>query len=169
MAVATSTLVIGSLLLAGGTAKTVSALKQGKDEASIAKNQGEVNAMIFEQQARMVAEQKKISDYQNRRKIAKMRGAVTAAAAGKGILLSGSPAAIMVDNESNLRFDAAIEQYNLDVRKNYYLSRKNESTYMGQSGAYLAKKRAKAKAWSSILNTGTNIAFLGSGKGFYNA
>ena len=163
--------ILGGIGLAGGI---MSAMDQNRQQTNAANlqaqaymQQAQYNAELYQQQAKMIQQQKKIADYQSRRRIASMRGDLTAMTAGKGLLFSGSPAAIMVDNESQLRYDAAIEKYNLDVRRNSYLSQASMALYTGQqnSAAALAQAPTKKGLFATILGQVGGMAGMFGGGG----
>jgi hypothetical protein len=81
------------------------------------KRESDFNASILHQQAGMIEEQKKLQAMQDDRTIRAMMGRTVAATAGKGIEMSGSPIAIMIDTRTQLEFDKAIGQYNLEMQK----------------------------------------------------
>ena len=170
MAVGSATMaILGGVKLASGIMQVIQQQRQHAQQVNAANmqaqaymQQGAYNAELAMQQAKMIEQQKKIADFQSRRRIASMRGDLTAMTAGKGLLFSGSPAAIMVDNESQLRYDAAIEKYNLDVRKNYYKSTAAWSQYSGlqQAGLARASVPAKPNMFAGILNAVGDTAMM---------
>src|SRR3990167_10508456 len=99
MAVGTTTAILAASAAFTATTQIMGANTQAK---SIQK-QSEYNAQIYEQQASMIQEKKKIQEYQFNRQAAFARGAVISKTAGKGLLLSGSPLAILVDNETQMQ------------------------------------------------------------------
>src|SRR3990172_4138920 len=116
MAVGTAAAIVGGAIIAGGAYSAYSQAKGGQQQAKSIERQAAFNAEVYEQQA------KKIQDTQYLRAASRMRGSITASAAGKGFLMSGSPLAILIDSESQLQFDKAIDDYNLDVERNFALS-----------------------------------------------
>lgn len=162
MAVGTTAAVLGGLAIAGGVTSAVMQAKAGQAQAKSVVRQGEFNAQIYEQQAEMIKEKKKIQDYQFNRQAALVRGAIVSRTAGKGLLLSGSPLAILIDNESQMQFDKAIEDYNLDVESNFAKSGAIQQRATGAEQAKLAKSTGYSNAFSTLMNTGTNfLAFRG--------
>lgn len=160
MAVGTTT---AALLVAGGAFSAGTAIIGGHQQAKSIQQQARFNAEVYDQQAQMVLEKKKIQDYQYNRNAARARGSIIAATAGKGFNMGGSPLAILADNESQMLFDKAIADYNLDVEANYAMS---GATYYRQTGAAqsrLARYTGYSNAFSTMLNTGTNIALLNIG------
>lgn len=149
-----------ALLLAGGAFSATSSIMGANQQSKAIKKQAEYNAQIYEQQGAMIQEKKKIADYQFNRNAARARGAIIARTAGKGLNLSGSPLAILIDNESQMQFDKAIEDYNLDIERNYAAS---GASYMRQTGAAqsrLARYGGYSTAFSTLLNTGTTLGML---------
>ena len=153
----TTTAVLATLAVAGAV-KATTQIMAGQAQAKSAKSMGEWNADVYAQQAGMISEQKKIEEYQYNRAAAKMRGAITAGTAGRGLLLSGSPLALFADSESQLLFDKAVGQYNLDIQKNYALSGEDYYRRTGQEQARLSKFQGYSNAFSTILNTAGYMA-----------
>lgn len=157
MAVGTAALITGAVV-AGGIGTSLIQASAGRKEAKGIERQAAFNAQVYEQQASMIEEKKKIQDYQYLREATRRRGAISARTAGKGLLLSGSPLAVMIDSESQLLFDKAIEDYNLDVEKNFALSGATATRFSGQEQSRLAKTRGYSNAFSTVLNTGAIFA-----------
>lgn len=152
--------IASAIMLAGGAYSAASQYSAGKQQAQNIQRQSEYNAQIYEQQAGMIMEQKKLKEYQYNREAARFRGSVIARTAGKGLNLSGSPLAILIDNETQMKYDQAIDQYNLDVSKNYALSGAEYTRQTGVQESRLARARGTAGAFSTILNSATNYAIL---------
>ena len=110
------------------------------------KKEGDYNASVLHQQAGMIDEQKKLQFYQDDRAIRKIMGQTVATTAGKGIKMSGSPIAIMIDTRTQLEMDKAIGQYNLDVQK-YGVT--------AQAGA--EKRKGKTAMYSGITQGLTTV------------
>ena len=151
MAIGASALMIG-----GGAFSAVSSAMAGQAEASNIQKQAEYNAQIYEQQAEMIQQKKKISEYQFNREAAFARGSVVASTAGKGFFLSGSPMAILIDNESQMQFDKAVNDYNLDVERNYAMSGATNTRAQGASQASAAKMAGYTNAFRTMLSLGAN-------------
>jgi hypothetical protein len=149
-----------AILLAGGAASAGMSVAGGNAQAKNIQRQGEFNAQVYDQQAEMIKEKKKISDTQFLRNSAQVRGSIVAKTAGKGMLLSGSPLAILIDNESQMLFDKAIGDYNLDVESNRAKSGAIYSRETGAAQAKLARFTGYSNAFSTMLNTGTSIGAL---------
>ena len=149
-----------ALLLAGGTFSATSSVMGGNTQAKAIQKQSEYNAQVYEQQGQMILEQKKIQDYQFNRQAARARGSIVASTAGKGLLLSGSPLAILADNESQMQFDKAISDYNLDVERNYAISAAKNTRQQRIYNSRAARYSGYTNAFSTLLNTGTNVALL---------
>lgn len=137
----------------GGIMQAFSQQKAGSEYANSMMRQAEHNAQIFEQQAAMIQARKKIEDYQYKRAAKKLRGTVISRTAGKGLQLTGSPLAVMVDNESQLLFDKAISEYNLDVEANYARSAAAQARYIGAENARYARAQGSANSLTSILSS----------------
>lgn len=160
MAVGTTT-----LLLAGGGMSAAASAIGGEVQAKSIQRQAEHNATIYEQQAEMVKQKKKISEYKFNRQFGQMVGSTVAATAGKGLTLSGSPMAILIDNESQMLFDKAIQDYNFDIERNYALSAAENTRQQGAMDARAKRFEGYSNAFSQILSTGANIGMMNLGSG----
>lgn len=143
-----------ALLIGGGIGSAASSVMAGNQQAKSIKAQGEYTAQVYEQQATMVKEQQKVANYQFNRNAARARGAIVAATGGKGFNLSGSPLAIMVDNETQMQFDNAIENYNFDIESGYARSAAGYSRQTAANQAAFARASGYSNAFSTLLNTG---------------
>lgn len=151
-----------ALLLAGGAFSAVSQVMGAQTQAKAITRQAEYNAQVYEQQAEMVQQKKKISDVQFARQQARVRSSIVAKTAGKGLMLSGSPLAVMADTESQLLFDKSIQDYNMDIDRNYALSGAAYSRQKGAMDSRLTKYSGYSNAFSTILNTGASIGMYDS-------
>ena len=149
-----------ALLMAGGAFAATTQVIGANTQAKAIKKQAESNAQMYDQQASMVQEKKKIQDYQFLRSAAFARGSIIAKTAGKGFNMGGSPLAILIDNETQMQFDKAIEDYNLDIEQNYALSAAANTRQQGIYSARATKAQGYSNAFSTILNTGTSIGMM---------
>ena len=147
-----------SLLLASGGISAASSIMGGEMSAKAAEQQAEYNAKLYGQQANMVTEKKKVHDYQYGRMFGQAMGANVAATAGKGLTMSGSPMAIMADTQSQILFDQAVGDYNLDMERHIALANADQERRKGQQEARAARFEGYSNAFSTILNTGANIS-----------
>jgi hypothetical protein len=108
----------------------------------------------------MIQEKKKIQDYQFQRDAARARSGIIAQTAGKGFNMGGSPLAILIDNESQMQFDKAIGDYNLDIEANYARSGATYTRETGYAQSRLARFSGYSGAFSTVLNTGATIGML---------
>ena len=146
-----------ALLLAGGAFSATTSIMGANAQAKGIKKQAEYNAQIYEQQGQMIQEKKKIADYQFNRQAAKVRGSIISQTAGKGFNLGGSPLAILIDNESQMQFDKAIDDYNLDIEANYARSGATYTRETGRQQSRLAKFTGYSNAFTTLLNTGATM------------
>jgi|GEM_PF-2387701 len=153
----------GALLIAGGAFSATTQIMGANQQAKSIQKQAEYNAQVYEQQATMVMEKKKIQDYQFHRQAAAVRGSIIAKTAGKGLMLSGSPLAILIDNETQMQFDKAIGDYNLDIERNQAMSSATSIRETGATEARAAKAAGYSNAFSTILNTGSTMAMMNLG------
>lgn len=154
-----------ALLLAGGGFTAATSIGAGNAQAKAIEKQAAFNAEVYDQQGEMIKAKKNIQDYQFNREAARVRGSVVAKTAGKGLMLSGSPLAILIDNETQMQFDKAIGDYNLDIERNYAMSGANYTRQTGKSQSALARFTGYSNAFSTALNTGTNIGILNAKAG----
>jgi len=154
MAIGTTT----AILLGVGAASAGLQVGAGNAQAKNIERQAKYNAEIYDQQAGMIQEKKRIQDQQFNRQAARVRGSIVSRTAGKGLLLSGSPAAILADTESEMLFDKAIADYNLDVERNYAASGAGYMRDEGASQSRLARFTGYSNAFSTLLNTGLMAA-----------
>lgn len=159
MAIGTAA-ILGTAVLGAGAFSAISQAKAGNQQAKSLVNQGEFNAQVYEQQAEMILNQKKLSDYQYHRTAARSRGAIVSHAAGAGFDFGGSPLAIAIDNESQLLLDKATSDYNLDVEANFAKSGATYQRGTAYQQAQLSRTTGYSNAFSTILNTGTNLGML---------
>jgi len=142
--------------------QAASGIKKSKE----LKAQSEYNAAIYQQQANMVEEQKGIEAYQYDRAINRARSTAIARTGKAGLLLSGSPLAVMIDTETQMQLDKSIGQYNLEVRKRYALSGSRETLRRGRSGSRMALQAGYTNAFTTLLSTAATAygGGLASGK-----
>ena len=153
-------------MVAAGAAGAYSAFNQfkgGQQQSSDLMRQGEYNAQIYEQQAGMILNQKKLANYQYNRNAARLRGAVISRTAGAGLAFTGSPVAIAIDNESQMLLDNAVNNYNLDMQRHQALSAASASREQAYQQAKLARAQGFSNAFSTILNTATTLGTMNLG------
>lgn len=152
-----------AIMLAGGAFSATTQLMGANTQAKAIERQASYNAEIYEQQAAMTLEKKKIQDYQFNRQAATARGSIIAKTAGKGFDLSGSPLAILIDNETQMQYDKAIEDYNLDIERNYALSAATNTRQQGAYNSRATKYAGYTNAFSSLLSTGAMVGMMNLG------
>ena len=153
------------LLLAGGAFSATTSVMAGAQQAKAIQKQAEFNAQVYGQQAEIIKEKKAIQDRQFAREAGRIRGSIVSRTAGKGFNLSGSPLAILADTESEMLFDKAIADYNLELEKNYALSGAEYYRQSGAAQARLARYQGFSNAFSTILNTGAQLGMMNLGGG----
>lgn len=156
-----------ALMLGAGAFSATTQVMGANSQAKSQQKQAEYNAQVMDQNAAQILEKKKIHDYQFARQAGFIRGSMVAKTAGKGLNLSGSPLAILADNETQMQFDKAIEDYNFELDRNYALSSATNTREQGAINARNTKMAGYSNAFSTLLSTGTNMALLGGvgGKG----
>lgn len=167
MAVGTTT----ALLMAGGAFSAATSIAGSNNQAKAIEQQGEYNALVYEQQAQVIDQQREVSAYQHTRLRGRYRGSIVAGAGGRGLKLSGSPLAVLADTESELLFDQAIDDYNLQINKNYALSGAASYRADAANRARSTRFSGYANAFSTLLGVGAGVAGqggFGGGKTFAN-
>lgn len=127
--------VIGVALAGATLASSIGEKKDAEYNAQEAIAESSYNASVLYQQAGMIDEKKKLQAYQDDRNIRFVMGQTVSSAAGRGIELSGSPMAVMIDTRTQLELDKSIAQYNYDVEKYSVLS---EAESIKRSGSITA-------------------------------
>jgi hypothetical protein len=140
----------------------------GKQQSRMIKAQGEYDAQVYEQQAEMIQQKQRIEADQANRAAARMRGSVMAKVGKSGFMYSGSPLAVMVDNETQMELDKSIGQYNLEVQRRNSLSGATWSRYAGSENARIAKNTGYTNAFSTMLMTGVSAATAGIGGSMFS-
>jgi hypothetical protein len=129
-------------------------IASGITRSSEIEAEAKYNAAIYEQKAGMVEAQKNLEAYQYERAIKKARGTAVARTAKAGLLLSGSPLAVMIDTETQMLLDKSIGQYNLEVQKRYALSGAAEYRRKGKISSRTALMTGYTNAFTTLLQTG---------------
>ena len=153
---ATATAAFGTGLaataLAGSAIGAGMNIMAGQSQAAEAKRQGEYNAKVYEQQAGMIGEQKRLEGLQYDRARARLKSTGIARTAGSGFEMSGSPLALMLDTETQMNMDKEIGQYNWEVQKRYTQSGATAYRDIGANQSRLAKWTGYSNAYSTLLN-----------------
>jgi hypothetical protein len=135
----------------------------GRAESKAYQRQGEYNAQVYEQQAEMIQQQKRLRDYQVNREMARIRGATMARIGKSGFGVSGSPMAIMVENETQMQLDKAIEMWNYDVQRSFAKSGAKESRFSAAEQARLARSQGYSNAFRTMLTSFSSLGMMGLG------
>ena len=151
-----------AVLLIAGAVTAGMQVASGTAKSREIKEQSAYNAAIYEQQAAMIEAQKGVESSQYDRAIRRMRSTAISRTAKSGLMLGGSPIVAMIDAETQMRFDQAIGQYNLDVRKNRALSGATETLRRGKAGSRTALMTGYTNAFTTLLTTAAS-ANIGSG------
>ena len=150
-----------ALMVAAGTASAGMSLASGQAQSKAIKNKASFDAQIYEQQAEMVKQKKSVADQQFLRQSTHSRGGIVSATAGKGLLLKGSPLAVLADNESQMQFDKAIQDYNFAIDENLARSGATQTRAQGGYQSRLAQSQGFSNAFSTALNTGFQAYRIG--------
>lgn len=146
--------------LAMTAVSAASQYSQGRAAAS----ESEYNAQLYEKKAEQIDVQKRIEASQYDRAIRKTASTTMAAAGKANIGPGGSTAAVLVDTLTQMEYDKAIGQYNLEVDKRFTMS--TADAYKRQ--AKYQKKAAFTNAFSTVLmgtfQAGTRAGWFGGSK-----
>lgn len=146
-----------------GGVGAIGSINQGKAEAESLRRQGDYNAQVYEQQAEMINQQKKLQEYKDNRAAARLRGAVMAKTGKSGFEMGGSPLAVMIDNETQMELDKQIGQYNYGVQQSYLRTQAGFTRYQYGENARLAKASGYSNAFTTIMGTIGSMATIGFG------
>jgi len=139
------------------------------------KKEADYNARLLEQSAGMydfqsslIEKNKQLEAYQINRQIGQVMGSSRAMTAGKGITLSGSPMAIMLDTYTQMEIDKRIGQSNYEIQK--YNVAVEKSRTLSQAEAYRRQGRnavfaGYTNAFTQALQTGVNFGMMSGGSG----
>lgn len=136
---------VAAVGLALGFTEIVSGINAGEDIT----NEADYNASIKHKQAGMITDEQRLLAAQDDRAIRFAMGKTVATTAGKGLEMSGSPMAILIDTATQMEMDKAIGQYNLEVQKRYTVM---EAETIKRTGR-LSAKRAVTEGITSGLKT----------------
>jgi hypothetical protein len=139
--------------------------KEAERNAQAIQQESIYNAGIYRQQADMVEQQKQLKMQQDARKIRFVEGKHTAITAAKGIEMSGSAMAVLIDTMTQLEMDKSIEAYNYDVKK-YSLESQAQATrargYTLAAQYRSGGKTAMMQGWIGGLTTLASTAMWGA-------
>ena len=133
---------------AGEVAGGIYAEKASRGAAELA----EVNAARLKQQAGTIEIYKSLQAAADDRAMRFAMGATVATTVGKGLEMSGSPAAVMIDTLTQMEMDKAIGQYNLDIDKRR-LETASEMTKIEARGIRQTGKAAKYAGYARGATT----------------
>ena len=118
---------------------------------------------LYDVQTGLVEKQKQLELYQANRQIGQVMGTTRAMTAGKGLTLSGSPMAIMLDIYTQMEIDKRIGQSNLELQK--YGIQVEKGRVSSQAAAY--RRQAKTAIFSGYTNAFTAALQTGVSYGIY--
>jgi len=133
------------------------AKREAEHNANAIQSEAEYNAGVYRQQAGMIEQQKQNKRIQDERMMRFAFGKTVATAAAKGLQLSGSPLAILVDTMTQLGFDKAITQYNYDVEKTAVLSQAESVSRRGASLAARYRREGDTAMFAGITGGLTTL------------
>jgi len=132
--------------------------REAESNASAIQSQAAYNAGVYRQQAGMVEQAKQMKAAQDARKIRFAEGRTIAMTASKGLMFSGSPAAILVDTITQMEMDKAISSYNYDVEKTYLESQARATESKGMTLASQYRSAGKNAAMNGLIGGLTTFA-----------
>ena len=116
--------------------------------------QAQVNAQIYEAQARNIDAQRNIIAGQYRTKAELLEGKAIATAGRSGVKISGSTAMSISQSLEQLMLDESYQQYNLKVEKQKALDNARLQRYQGKQAIF----KGLVGGASTILTAGQNYA-----------
>jgi len=144
-----------------------------KDEADANANaiigESTYNAGVYREQAGMVQQQKNLKAAQDARKIRFAEGKHVAITANKGIQMSGSAVAVLVDTLTQMEMDKAISGYNYDVESHALESQAVSTERRGYTLASQYRSRGRNAMSAGIiggLTTFAKTALYASARGY---
>ena len=132
--------------------------KEADRNASAIEGEAAYNAGVYRQQAGMVEQAKQLKQQQDARKIRFAAGKTTAVTAHKGIEMSGTPVAVMVDTLTQMEMDKAITAYNYDVEKYSLESSARATEYRGSTLADSYRRQGRNAMMGGIISGLTTFA-----------
>lgn len=117
--------------------------------------QAQINAQIYEAQAKNIQAQGRILARQYGTKASQLEGKAITTAARGGLKISGSVASSISQSMEQLALDESYEQYNLSVQKQQALD-----------NARLQRYKGKYSVVGGMINAGNTL--LTTGKDYYN-
>jgi len=138
-----------SAILAMGVAQGASQMMSGHyAEVEARANAGimDMNAKRLDVQAAIIDQQKGMQAARDDRLIRFTMGKSVATTAAKGLELSGSPLAVMIDTQTQLEMDKAIGQYNYDLEKRRVMTNAD----LTRVGARAMRQKGKSMYESGI-------------------
>ena len=120
------------------------------------KKEANYNASLAEQQAANIENQKGLTAYQSNREIGQVAGSITTATAGRGLTMSGSPMAVMLDTYTQMEMDKRIQINNLETSKQSSLSQAEAYRRQGKTAEF----SGYTNAFTSALSTGITYGIM---------
>lgn len=139
--------------VAGAATQVIGGFQQKKEaeyNAKVIQNEAAYNAGVYREQAGMIEQQKQLKKMQDERMIRFAMGKTVSSTAAKGLELSGSALAVMVDSMTQLQMDKAITQYNYDVEKYAVLSQAESISRRGASMAARYRREGETAMFAGI-------------------
>ncbi|RTK93043.1 hypothetical protein EKI60_06415 [Candidatus Saccharibacteria bacterium] len=140
----------GGALLALSAVQGISQIGQGYAQ----KAESNFNATLAEGKANLIGAQSEIEQGQYQRLKGQYLSKSTAAAAGAGIMPSGSAAAVMLDAQTQINIDQAIAKFNREQEQSYTRSQADAYRRQGKQSVY----SGYSNAFSTMLSGASNYA-----------
>jgi hypothetical protein len=149
----------GGMFGAAQIANAIVGVVQNIEQGKISKAQANYNAAMLEGKAKWIDLQKETEAAQYDRFRGRFIGKSVAAVAGAGLMMSGSPMAVLLDSVTQINIDKAVGQANLEQQKRFTLASADMERVNGKN----AMRQAYTNAFSTALNSGSNYALYKSG------
>jgi hypothetical protein len=153
MAFATAVIGLGTSI-AGQISQASSTADSAEATGKSQKQAYDYNASVYKQEAELIDRKTDLSVYRQRKAAKKLNSQQRASYAKAGVLLDGSPTAVLVDSAAEAEMDIMVTKYNSEIEKNKALSSADYQTYLGTQAEETGERNANA-AWATA---GGNIA-----------
>jgi hypothetical protein len=140
--------IAGQISQASATADAAEASGKAQREAA------DYNAGVFKQEAELIDRRTDLDVYRQQKAAKRLNSQQRASYAKAGVLLDGSPTAVLVDSAAEAEMDIMVTKYNADLEKRRALSSADYQTFQGVQFEETGKRNANA-AWATA---GGNIA-----------
>jgi len=148
----------GAISVAQAISGVITSIKAGE----VAKAQAKYNQAMLENKAKWIDLQKETDAEQYNRFRGRFISKSVASVGGAGLMMSGSPMAVLLDSVTQINIDKSVSQANLEQQKRFTIA----SAEMQGLEAKNATRTARVNAYSSILESGSNFLNYKTGGSF---